>query len=120
MLTVTLRGVFWNPIYSNNLNTNSQQNWHKILLFSQQEAKDGPLAKLWKKVHLVTSSSEARLRMLNSSQPWAHMADKTANEQHMRRIGSCEWRSLPEDIFRSGLAIALPKWSPYTELISQE
>ena len=69
---------------------------------------------------MVTSSSKAGLRMLNSSQPWAHLGDKTANEQHLRWIGSCEWGSLPEEFFRTGLGIALPKRSPFTELISLE
>ena len=94
-------------------------NWNKIL-FSQQEAKGGAFAKLWKKVHLVTNVPKAVLQMLNSSQPWAHLGDKTFNEQHLLRIGSCEWRSLPEEFFRSGLGIALPKRSPFKELISVE
>ena len=86
----------------------------------KQEAKGGSFAKIWKRVQLVPSSTKARLRMLNSSEPWAQLGDKTSSEQHLRSIGSCEWRSLPEEFFPSGLGIALPKRSPYTALISQE
>ena len=86
----------------------------------KQEAKGGSFAKIWKRVQLVPSSTKARLRMLNSSEPWAQLGDKTSSEQHLRWIGSCEWQPLPEEFFPSGLGIALPKRSPYTALISQE
>ena len=92
--------------------------FHAFIFY--QEAKGGVFAKLWKKVQLVENSATARLQMLNSSQPLAHLGDKTGSLQHLREIGSCDWRTLPEEFFPSGLGIALPKRSPYREMISKE
>ena len=95
-----------------------------LVPFSLQDAKGGVFAKLWKKIKdrntLVDDTYVALRRLLNSSDLWAHVDDMNGVLQYMYSIKRCEWRMIPETFFPSGLAIALPKGSPFNKLISKE
>ena len=66
-------------------------------------------------------SGSATLRLLlNSTQLYAYMDDKTGIEQYLYSLRQCGYMMIPENFYPSGLGIALPKGSPYVDTISKE
>ena len=84
-----------------------------FLLSAQQTAKEGPLAKIYKKTVTYTTYFEG-IDLANSGR-YAHLGSKPATELRVKRVAACDVLALPIVFYSTGGAFALPEGSIFTK-----